>query len=34
MAMAETTSNPRPAALKPTSLNTPIAVEMIGVNKW
>ncbi len=34
MAMAETTSNPRPAALNPTSLNTPIAVEMIGVNKW
>jgi general L-amino acid transport system ATP-binding protein len=33
MAMAETTST-RPAALKPTALNTATAVEMIGVNKW
>ena len=33
MAMAETTSS-RPAALKPTALNTETAVEMIGVNKW
>ncbi|TCR66301.1 general L-amino acid ABC transporter ATP-binding protein [Bosea sp. BK604] len=33
MAMAET-KNTRPAALKPTSLNTAVAVEMIGVNKW
>ncbi|PZR88223.1 MAG: ABC transporter ATP-binding protein, partial [Stutzerimonas stutzeri] len=33
--MAETTTGAaRPAALKPTSLNTEIAVEMIGVNKW
>ncbi|WP_131856760.1 amino acid ABC transporter ATP-binding protein [Bosea sp. BK604] len=31
--MAET-KNTRPAALKPTSLNTAVAVEMIGVNKW
>ena len=35
MAMAETkTTGSRPAALKPTSLNTATAVEMIGVNKW
>ncbi len=35
MAMAETkTTDTRPAALKPTSLNTATAVEMIGVNKW
>ena len=35
MAMAETKmTDTRPAALKPTSLNTAIAVEMTGVNKW
>ncbi len=34
MAMAETTTGTRPAALKPTSLKTATAVEMIGVNKW
>ena len=34
MAMAETTTASRPAALKPTALNTETAVEMIGVNKW
>jgi general L-amino acid transport system ATP-binding protein len=34
MAMAETTTTSRPAALKPTALNTETAVEMIGVNKW
>jgi general L-amino acid transport system ATP-binding protein len=32
MAMAETTT--RPAALKPTALQTDTAVQMIGVNKW
>jgi general L-amino acid transport system ATP-binding protein len=34
MTMAETNTASRPAALKQTSLNTPTAVEMIGVNKW
>ncbi len=35
MAMAETKmTDTRPAALKPTSLNTATAVEMTGVNKW
>ncbi|SKB55566.1 general L-amino acid transport system ATP-binding protein, partial [Bosea thiooxidans] len=35
MAMAETKMmDTRPAALKPTSLNTATAVEMTGVNKW
>jgi len=35
MAMAETKmTETRPAALKPTSLNTATAVEMTGVNKW
>jgi general L-amino acid transport system ATP-binding protein len=34
MAMAEMKNTDRPAALKQTSLNTSVAVEMIGVNKW
>ncbi len=35
MAMADIkAAESRPAALKPTSLNTPTAVEMVGVNKW
>ena len=34
MAMAETKTDSRPAALKPTSLKTATAVEMVGVNKW
>jgi general L-amino acid transport system ATP-binding protein len=32
--MAENMTATRPAALKPTALNTETAVEMIGVNKW
>ena len=34
MTMAQTSASSRPSALKVTSLNTPTAVEMIGVNKW
>ena len=32
--MAATALAMKPAALKPTTLNTETAVEMIGVNKW